>query len=130
MPRHQSISQSDRQWYHESIAEYRGVSIEEVPYPVSNITFYQYSLELGYLSQEDYEFLINIEVSRLRNQRNRAPRPRTRTRNLSHQQMIGLLTEVSNSMTLEVNEIDSYVVGGGAVSRCELHKVRPPTWAR
>ena len=109
MPRHPVILQSSRQQIRELIAERRGVSIVEVPYPSANMTYYHYSLELGFLSQEEYGHMVDIELVRLRNQRNRVPRPRSHPRNLSHQQMIGLLTEASDSMTQEVNEIDSFV---------------------
>jgi hypothetical protein len=109
MPRHHIIPHSNRQQIRVLIAEHRGVSIVEVPYPSANSTYYQYSLELGFINREEYVIYLETEMIRQRLQRNRAPRPRIRTRNLSHQQMIGLMVEVSDSMTIEVNEINSYI---------------------
>ena len=97
MPRHQTIPIVSRQNIRIEIAERRGVTIAEVPYPTSNITYYQYSLELGYISREYYELISEIEMIRQRTRDQARNTRETRNflnrRNLSHQQMLGIIEE-------------------------------------
>jgi hypothetical protein len=64
MPRPQVILQSSRNQIRELIAEHRGLRIVEVQYPSANMTFFQYSLELGFISQEEYDHYVEIETRR------------------------------------------------------------------
>ena len=97
MPRHQTIPIVSRQNIRIEIAERRGVTIAEVPYPTSNISYYQYSLELDYISREYYELITEIEMIRQRTRDQARITRETRNflnrRNLSHQQMLGIIEE-------------------------------------
>jgi len=101
MSRHTTIPTEERHNIRRIVAEHRGVHILEVPYPSANATYYQYSLELELISPEDYEIVSEIERIRHRNyQRTRDQARITREtrnflnrRNLSHQQMLGIIEE-------------------------------------
>jgi len=105
MPRHQTIPIENRQNIRIEIAERRGVTIAEVPYPTSNITYYQYSLELGYITQEYYELISEIEMIRQRTRVQARNTNRTYNNlnrsNLSYQQMLRILEEGYNTIMEE-----------------------------
>jgi len=112
MPRHQTIPIESRQNIRIEIAELRGVTIAEVPYPTSNITFYQYSLELNYITREYYDLISEIEMIRQRTRVQERNRHHTyinlNRRNLSYNQMMRIVYEGSAYMLLELNEMDNY----------------------
>ena len=112
MPRHQTIPSESRQNIRIEIAERLGISIEEVPYPTSNITYYQYSLELDYITPEYYNRIIEIEMLRQRTRDQARNTRRTynniNRRNLSHQRLFGIMLEAYNSISQEVQLLDNY----------------------
>src|SRR6185369_7721752 len=58
MPNNQHIPARERQRIRARVSEVRRVPLSEVPYPRSNMDFYQYLLEAGDISQHQFNHII------------------------------------------------------------------------
>ena len=64
MPSNFTVTIRERQNIRIRIAEFRRVPVQEVQYPVTNLTAYQYMLELGDITQDAYENLQRFQIYR------------------------------------------------------------------
>ena len=114
MPSNFTVTIRERQNIRIRIAEFRRVPVQEVLYPVTNLTAYQYMLELGDITQDAYENLQRFQI--YRQQYINIGRQNNRQQNLTLSR-ISLLINYMNEINMPQYIID-------AVDQVLSHQVR------